>query len=169
MEQIPFDNRSGKFWFNNELIEGSRANVVGVFQIAANYANDVGIVNIDSPVSGSLTSTEDVTVTIFNYGENDASNFDVTYQVDGGATITETYTGTIGSALTDQFTFSATTDMSSVGTTYSITASTAMSTDQDNTNDSFSADVTHLNANDIDAAVKIIAGTARSMGVETEL
>ena len=39
--------------------------------------------------------------------------------------------------------------MSSVGTTYSITASTAMSTDQDNTNDSFSADVTHLNANDI--------------------
>ena len=26
-----------------------------------------------------------------------------------------------------------------------------------------------LNANDIDAAVKIIAGTARSMGVETEL
>ena len=137
------------FWFNNELIEGSRANVVGVFQIAANYANDVGIVNIDSPVSGSLTSNEDVTVTIFNYGENDASNFDVTYQVDGGATITETYTGTIGSALTDQFTFSATTDMSSVGTTYSITASTAMSTDQDNTNDSFSADVTHLNANDI--------------------
>ncbi len=137
------------FWFNNELISGSRANVVGVFQIAANYANDVGVVNIDSPASGTLTANEDVTVTIFNYGENDASNFDVTYQVDGGTTITETYTGTIGSALTDQFTFSATTDMSTVGSTYVITASTMMSGDEDTTNDSYTADVIHLNANDI--------------------
>ena len=137
------------FWFNNELISGSRANVVGVFQIAANFANDVGVVNIDSPVSGTLTASEDVTVTIFNYGENDASNFDVTYQVDGGSTITETYTGTIGSALTDQYTFSATTDMSTVGNTYSITASTAMSADEDNTNDSYTTDVSHLNPNDI--------------------
>ena len=137
------------FWFNNEYISGSRANVVGVFQIAANFANDVGVVNIDSPVSGTLTASEDVTVTIFNYGENDASNFDVTYQVDGGSTITETYTGTIGSALTDQYTFSATTDMSTVGNTYSITASTAMSADEDNTNDSYTTDVSHLNPNDI--------------------
>ena len=137
------------FWFNNELMSGSRANVVGVFQIAANFANDVGVVNIDSPVSGTLTASEDVTVTIFNYGENDASNFDVTYQVDGGSTITETYTGTIGSALTDQYTFSATTDMSTVGNTYSITASTAMSGDEDNANDSYTTDVSHLNANDI--------------------
>jgi len=137
------------FWFNNELMEGSRANVVGVFQIAANFANDVGVVNIDSPVSGTLTASEDVTVTIFNYGENDASNFDVTYQVDGGSTITETYTGTIGSALTDQYTFTATTDMSTVGNTYSVTASTAMSGDEDNTNDSYTTDVSHLNANDI--------------------
>ena len=137
------------FWFNNELISGSRANVVGVFQIAANFANDVGVVNIDSPVSGTLTASEDVTVTIFNYGENDASNFDVTYQVDGGATITETYTGTIGSALTDQFTFSATTDMSTVGSTYAITASTMMSGDEDTTNDSYTTDIVHLNANDI--------------------
>jgi hypothetical protein len=137
------------FWFNNELMSGSRANYVGVFQIAANYANDVGVVSIDSPVTGSLTSAENVTVTIFNYGENDASNFDVTYQVDGGTTITETYTGTIGSALTDQFTFSATTDMSTVGSTYVITASTMMSGDEDTANDLYTADVTHLNANDI--------------------
>ena len=149
------------FWFNNELIEGSRANVVGVFQIAANFANDVGVVNIDSPTSGTLTSTENVTVTIFNYGENDASNFDVTYQVDGGSVITETFTGTIGSALTDQFTFSTATDMSSVGTTYSIVASTAMSSDEDNTNDSFTTDVSHLNANDIgvSAVVSPTSGT----------
>ena len=143
----PSDDKA--FWFNNELIDGTRANVVGVFQIAANYANDVGVVNINSPVSGTLTASEDVTVTLFNYGENDATNFDVTYQVDGGSTITETYTGTIGSALTDQFTFSTTTDMSTVGSTYSITASTAMSGDEDSTNDSYTTDVTHLNANDI--------------------
>ena len=50
---------------------------------------------IDAPVDGSLTNTEAVTISIFNYGLNDASNFDVTYQIDGGPLVTETYTGTI--------------------------------------------------------------------------
>ncbi|MEO1943271.1 MAG: hypothetical protein ABGY11_03130, partial [Candidatus Thioglobus sp.] len=134
-----------QFWFVGEYFSPGRSHMTGTFQIAANFANDVGVVNIDSPVSGTLTASEDVTVTIFNYGENDASNFDVTYQVDGGFTITETYTETIGSALTDQYTFTATTDMSTVGNTYSVTASTAMSGDEDNTNDSYTTDVSHLN------------------------
>ena len=148
--QLAVDPSNDKtFWYNNELIQGSRANVVGVFQIAANYANDIGVVNIDSPTSGTLSSNENVTVTIFNYGESEASNFDVSFQVDGGEVITETYPGTLGSAQTDQFTFSATTDMSTVGEIYSLTSSTNMSSDQDNANDSFTSSVTHLNANDI--------------------
>ena len=48
-------------------------------------ANDIGIETIDSPVSGTLTDSESVTVSITNFGENAASNFDVSFQVDGGA------------------------------------------------------------------------------------
>tara|TARA_B100001939_G_scaffold170543_1_gene147073 strand:- start:4108 stop:7023 length:2916 start_codon:yes stop_codon:yes gene_type:complete len=148
--QLAVDPSNDKtFWYNNELIQGSRANVVGVFQIAANYANDIGVVNLDSPVTGSLTSSENVTVTIFNYGESEASNFDVSFQLNNGEIITETYTGTLGSAQTDQFTFSTTVDMSTVGEVYVIYSSTNMSSDQDNSNDGITTDVVHLNANDI--------------------
>ena len=148
--QLAVDPSNDKtFWYNNELIQGSRANVVGVFQIAANYANDVGVVNLDSPVTGTLTSSENVTVTIFNYGESEASNFDVSFQLNNGEIITETYTGTLGSAQTDQFTFSTTVDMSTLGEVYVIMSSTNMSSDQDNSNDAITSDVVHLNANDI--------------------
>ncbi len=44
-------------------------------------------------------------VEIKNWGSNPASNFDVSYQVDGGAWVTETFTGTIPSMATAQYTF----------------------------------------------------------------
>ena len=115
-------------------------------------AYDIGIESIDSPTSGTLTSGESVTVSITNFGENAASNFDVSFQVDGGSIVTETYTGTINSEETAQHTFATTVDMSSIGTTYSITAYTNYSPDEDSENDSITADVTHLNANDIGVA-----------------
>ena len=90
-----------------------------------------------------------MTVSIFNYGENDASNFEVSYQVDGGSVVTETYTGTVASTETVQHTFSTSTDMSEEGTTYSITAYTTFTEDEDAENDSLTVDVTHLNPNDI--------------------
>lgn len=139
------------FWYVTEYIgtSGGRANVAGVFQIAPNFADDIGVISIDTPVDGTLTATEDVTVTIFNFGENDATGFDVTYQIDGGATITEAFTGTLASATSTQYTFAAQGDFSTVGQTYSITASTVYGVDLDNSNDSVTKDVTHLDPNDI--------------------
>ena len=78
-----------------------------------------------------------------------ASNFEVSYQVDGGSVVTETYTGTVASTETVQHTFSTPADMSEVGTTYSITAYTTFTEDEDAENDSLTVDVTHLNPNDI--------------------
>ena len=138
-----------QFWFVSEYFSPARSHRVGVFQIAANYAYDIGITSINSPVTGTLTDSEDVTVSIFNYGENEASNFEVSYSVDGGSVITETYTGTVASTETVQHTFSTPADMSEVGTTYSITAYTTFAEDEDSENDSITVDVTHLNPNDI--------------------
>jgi len=137
------------FWFVSEYFKPGRRDLVGTFQIAANYANDIGVVSVDSPVSGLLSDSESVTVSIFNYGEESVSNFDVSYQLDSGAVITETYTETIATGEDAQYTFSATADMSSVGTTYQIYSYTSLSTDEDSENDGVYKDVTHLNPNDL--------------------
>ena len=138
-----------QFWFVSEYFSPGRSHMVGVFQIAADAAYDAGVVSIDSPLSGTLTNNETVTVSIFNYGENDISNFDVSFQLDSGAVVTETYTGTIVTGETVQHTFSTTVDMSTVGTTYVIQAYTSLTDDENAANDGVTEDITHLNPNDI--------------------
>lgn len=136
-----------EFWF---ITEYTNTNHVAKFQIAPDLPNDVGVVSIDSPVDGVLTDSEDVTITIFNFGIEDASGFDVTYQIDGGATVTETFTGTIpGGGNSAQYTFNTQGDFSLEGQSYAITASTDYDLDEDNLNDSITANVLHLNANDV--------------------
>ena len=128
---------------------GTGANDVDPDPALVLLANDIGIESVDSPVSGTLTDSESVTVSITNFGENAASNFDVYFQVDGGAVVTETYTGSVASEETVQHTFSTTVDMSTVGTTYVLTAYTTYDSDEDSENDSVTVDITHLNPNDI--------------------
>ena len=137
------------FWFVSEYFKPGRRDLVGTFQIAANYANDIGVVSVDSPVSGLLSDSESVTVSIFNYGEESVSNFDVSYQLDSGAVITETYTGTVASIETVQHTFSTSADLSIVGTTYDICAYTTLEGDEDSSNNNFCAEIQHLNPNDL--------------------
>ena len=113
------------------------------------FPYDSGVSSIDSPVNGILTSSEIITVTITNYGENSISNFDVSYQIDGGAVVTENFSGTILTGESSLYSFSSTTDMSSVGTTYQIYSYTQLSGDEDSENDGVYLDITHLNPNDL--------------------
>ena len=128
---------------------GSGATDSSAYPALVSYPFDLGVESIDSPDSGTLSNAEVVTVSITNYGENEVSNFEVSYSVDGGSVVTETYTGTVASTETVQHTFSTPADMSEVGTTYSITAYTTFAEDEDAENDSTTVDVTHLNPNDI--------------------
>ena len=156
-----------KFWFVNELFEGSRKNVCGVFQIAPNTNNDVGIISVDTPTSGALTNAETVTVTVYNYGENDASGFDVTYQVDGGTLVTEAFVGTLASQTSAQHVFSTTADMSTEGQTYTIDACTDLAGDEDINNDCISTDVTHILANDIGVTEITAPTSGEGLGMES--
>ena len=137
------------FWFISEYFKPGRRDLVGTFQIAADFANDIGVVSVDTPVSGLLSNSESVTVSIFNYGEDAVSNFDVSYQLDSGTVITETYSGTVESTETVQHTFSTTADLSTVGQTYVIVSYTSLSGDEDSSNDGITQDVQHLNPNDL--------------------
>ena len=148
--QISIDPTNDKtFWFNTEYFYPSMRDIVGVFQIAANFANDIGVIAINSPIDGSLTNSENITVSVFNYGENAASNFDISYQVDSQTVVTETYTGSLASNETGEFTFSTTADLSSTGSVYEICAYSSLSGDEDSSNDSFCAEVQSLDLNDI--------------------
>ena len=62
--------------------EDYTVNIVG----GAQY--DVGIIDILSPVSGLLSSEEQVSVEIYNYGESEVSAFEVSYQLENGEIIT---------------------------------------------------------------------------------
>lgn len=145
MDIDPVNGR--EFWF---ITEYTNTNHVARFQIAPDFANDIGVVSIDSPSDGVLTNAEDVTITIFNFGTEDASNFDVTYQIDGGAVVTETFTGTLsGGGNSASYTFATQADFSVEGQTYTITASTSLTIDEDTLNDAITESVTHLNSNDV--------------------
>ena len=138
-----------KFWFINEVMSGGRKNIAGVFQIASNFNADLAVISIDSPISGALTSNENIIITIQNLGEADATGFDISYQIDNGSEVTETFAGTIASGAIEQYTFATQADLSIEGQEYTITATSLLTADEDTANDSISIQVTHEYANDI--------------------
>ena len=161
----PSDDK--QFWFVNEVFSPSRSNYVGVFQLAPNTTNDVGVVSIDTPIDATLTNAETVTVTVFNFGEDPASGFDVTYQVDGGTLVTEAFVGTLASQTSAQHTFATTADLSTEGQTYSITSCTDYTIDEDNGNDCVSSDVRHIAPNDIGVTEITAPNSGEGLGSET--
>ena len=156
-----------KFWFVTELMSVGRKNIAGVFQIAPNTTNDVGVVSIDTPVDATLTNAETVTVTVFNFGEDPASGFKVTYQVDGGTLITENFVGTLATGTSAQHTFSTTADLSIEGQTYTIMVCTDYTIDEDNGNDCTSSVVKHIAPNDIGVIEITAPNSGEGLGSET--
>jgi hypothetical protein len=146
------DPADGKtFYNNNEFFNNNRRNILSAFRIAPNFENDLGVVQIITPVTGPLGSEEEVTITVRNFGTEPQSNFNVYFNIDGGTNVTETFTGTLDPLQNAEFTFNATADLSIVNETYTIASGTALVGDEDPSNDEFTKDVTNepLNINDI--------------------
>lgn len=137
-----------RMYYINEIMSPQRSDVIGRFQIAPNFNTDAGVIDIVAPVDGDLSSPQDITVTVRNFGLNDISNVPVSYSVEGGAPITEIVSGSLASNATVDYTFTLQADLSNVGQTYTFVSSTGLVGDEDTTNDSFSKDVIHLQPND---------------------
>lgn len=132
------------FWFINEYMNSGRKGVVGVFELAPNTSvDDVGVTSIVSPVNGPLTASEDITISIRNFGINDIVNPEVQYTVDGGTPVIENYAGTIVGGATESFTFATQADLSIPNNTYTIASRTNLTGDTDATNDETTKDVTN--------------------------
>ncbi len=142
------------FWYTGEYIAtgNNRKSRIASFKLASDEDDDIGVVSIDDPNDGALSTTEAVTVTIYNFGLNDQSNFPVSFQVDGGTPVTETYTGTILSGTSAQYTFTGTANLGTPGN-YEIKAYSGLSADTYNPNDTTMKNVKHLFADDVGISV----------------
>ncbi|MCB0762618.1 MAG: hypothetical protein KDC12_13910 [Flavobacteriales bacterium] len=139
------------FWFTGEYTRNSNGawgTRIGAWRLQEPAAIDLGVLAINTPESGSLTGTETVSVTLRNYGLEDQSNFDVSFQVDGGAVITETYNGTIAAGDQADYTFVGTADLLAYGT-HTVAAFTSHPEDGWTPNDMLTKTVVHYFPNDV--------------------
>ena len=104
---------------------------------AATNQLDAGILSIDAPSTGVLTNSENISVTIRNYGVNSISNFDIYYSVNSSNQIVETVNQTIESGQNLSFTFTDQFDFSSPGE-YTIVSGTSLTGDEDISNNEIS-------------------------------
>lgn len=97
---------------NNALMFQMDANTDWVDGFVA-PGSDVGVLGIVSPalIGPAFTDQEKVTVDIKNFSTEEASNFEVSYQIDGGTIITETISTTLAAFETMTHTFSSTVDL----------------------------------------------------------
>ncbi|MFT4697632.1 MAG: hypothetical protein ACI9SJ_000761 [Flavobacteriaceae bacterium] len=131
------------FWFINEYFNSGRKGVVGAFQLEPNTTtNDIGVTNITSPVTGLLTNSETITVSVRNYGINDISDPQIQYTINGGAAVTQNLGSTLSAETTESFTFTTTADLSAAGD-YVICAQTNLGGDSNGANDEFCKTVTN--------------------------
>lgn len=112
--------------------------VVILFIFAGNSVSsqDIGILSSPSPNSGcELANNELVTVVLFNFSGPYSGSFDVSYEINGGAPITETITLSPFPATTSfSYTFTAPADLSTANT-YNFKFYTNLVGDVNNSND----------------------------------
>lgn len=160
----PADDKT--FWhiaeyFNNN----SRTDVVGVFRIAPNLANDMAVISIESPSDGALSSQETVTVSLFNAGQNEQTDLPVMLLLNGDSITTEIIAGPIPSATNFSYSFETTLDLGLEGSTYTISVVSLLNEDEAPENDTITKEVKHLYQNDMGVAslVNPISGTIPAM------
>ena len=150
-------SNDNEFWF---ITEYRFRNHVAVFKIAPEATLDMGIVDIVQPEDGDLGATENITVTVRNFGLDTQTNIPVSFTIDGGTTINEVVAGPITPGSNFDYTFTATANLAAQGTTYTICAATGITGDELPDNDQFCKDVTSL----LDYDTGVVAITAPVSG-----
>lgn len=99
-------------------------------------SQNVGILSAPNPNSGcELSTSELVTVVVFNFGTSFSGSFDVSYKINGGSPITETITlSPFPATSTYSYTFSVPADLSTAGS-YNFQFYTNLIGDINNNND----------------------------------
>lgn len=166
---LTMDPDNFTFWFTAEYFTANNfwQTRIASFSLSGGFNDDVGVNNIITPNEGVLGANETVEVSIRNFGSETQTNIPLELRVDGALVATENYTGSIASNETDTYTFAQTVDLSTLGQTYVIEASTDLAGDEFPSNDGFSKEVTHLLSDDVGVTEIINPVSAEGLGNET--
>jgi photosystem II stability/assembly factor-like uncharacterized protein/thiol-disulfide isomerase/thioredoxin len=133
-------------WVGNFNIDASTG---GIYKFTGTitdpFNNDVGVLAISNPTDGlPLSASENVSATIMNMGLIAQTGFDVTYVLDGGTPVTETFSATLAPGETANFVFTATEDFSLAGV-YELEVSTNLVGDENISNNGVFNEIVLMN------------------------
>ena len=123
-------------------------------------AADAGVFGISSPTTSCtiLSNSETISVEIYNFGSDSVSGFDVSYSIDGGATVTESIVDTIAPGFSYSYSFTTTADLSTPGSIM-ISAYTSLSGDAETANDTANTVI-------YNGAIQVTTSNSYTMGFE---
>lgn len=104
-------------------------------------SNDLGVTQITSPNSNVISSNQDVTIIIKNFGASLQSTFDVQYSLNSESPVIETVNIPVDSEEQITYTFNTPIDLNTPGN-YVLEAKTNLTTDGNTTNDVTTLDIT---------------------------
>jgi len=130
---------TGQVFFNSGISQAT--------PFAAYYysANDLGVSSWISPQSGpSLTSSQQITIAVKNYGINTANSYSVSYSINNGLNfVTQTITAPLAPGNTINHTFTQTANFSTAGV-YHCKAVAHLNSDVNYVNDTLSTDINSI-------------------------
>ena len=155
MSVDPVDDRT--FWFMGEYM-GPTDWSTKIVKFVLRDSNDVAVSQLIQPVTaGNLTNAEVLMAEVKNLGYNADSNFNISYQINGGPVITENIGVTLLPDSSVIHTFATTGDFSTINGVYNVKVYTSLSNDDDRNNDTLLTQVVHLSNSDA-AALTILGG-----------
>ena len=112
-------------------------------QVTHLFSNDVGIIEVASPETGEALGNETIIVKVKNFGYSLQTGFDITYVLDGGTPVVQSFTGNIGAEEVMSFTFDQEGNFTEIGE-HNLTVKTSLSGDQFTPNDEISVIINNL-------------------------
>ena len=109
--------------------------------------NNLSVIAITNPVSACETDSQQLRISIFNYGSNTQKNFPVRYRVNGGSLVTETFTDSILPGTGKAFNFSGKVNTSAYGD-YNFVVWTDVSSEQYRLNDTLKRKISNYQTPD---------------------
>jgi hypothetical protein len=142
--------------------------VVGRFQLSS-LADDLGVQAIVAPTNGDLSDSEIVSISLQNYGQDTQDQFEVAYQINGGAPVVEMIDQSVPPGETMTYDFVTTVDLSQEGI-YEIMAYTSLVGDEAPYNDTTVVIIEHYPMLDVQISnLQPEAGCGSGFGCQFEL
>jgi hypothetical protein len=143
------ENTAYDFYLSVECTNGDTSNVIGPYQFVTPWANDVGIVEVITPLTGcGLGTAETISIAMTNFGGLPQTLIPFNYSVNGvpgGVSMPQDgfFTGVVGVDSTEVIDFETTFDFSEPGV-YEIQVWTDLASDSLRMNDTTTLTITNI-------------------------